>query len=611
MNKAIKWLLITLLGLIVLFAIAAAIFIATFNPNSYKAKLESYVLDNYSRELLINGDVGLSVFPNLALQISDVSLSEPNSKDKFAAIKDARLSVAMMPLLSKQVEIDHVSISGLDATIIKNKEGNFNFNDLLGKSLEKATGQEQSGTPSKSDAAAIKSDLAINVAGIEIKDSQIIYLDKSSGLSLNIYEIQATTGAISLGTPFSTTVQALINSNQPQLAVHLDLTSQVTLSNNYQDIALKNLVIKTSGDLANLKQIKSDLQGDVNLNNGAVLANNLQFNLTGDLAGEKSLSGINLQLGGGQINLQPKESGLSGDLAFNRATYKDTVRDIQITDIATNFKSDSSGVQLNNIKANLYEGSLAGQFSSNKNNQIGLKLDLQQIALQALLKSLSAKDLLAGRGFVQLDINAAGKDIKSIEKSLTGKVALQVKEGAVLGVNVRQTLIDVSELIGNISSIKDLRLDQVKSPFSPDAQTAFSKFDLLINLKNGQGNISNLLMVSELFDVTQGDPAHINVPEQSMNILLNAKISDDLPKSSKMENIMGITLPVLVRGSWAHPQYSVKLENLLRDQVVKSVIESGIDKLLGNDTATTDQDSGETPSKEEVIGKALKGLFGG
>lgn len=610
MSKSIKWLLITLLGLIILFAIVVAVFIATFNPNSYKSELESYVLENYSRELLINGDIGLSIFPNLALQISDVALSEPDSKDKFAAIKDARLSVAMWPLLSRQVEIDHVSITGLDATIIKNNNGDYNFNDLLGKSLDKATDLEQPGdTTSKPDVS--KSGLSINVAGIDINDSQITYLDKSNGLHLNVYEIQAKTDAISLNKPFATTFQALVNSNQPQLALRLNLTSQITLTNNYQDISLKNLAIKINGDLADLKQIKSDLQADVDLKSGSVLANNLQFNLTGDLAGEKPLSGINLQLAGGQINLQPKESDLAGDLAFNRVTYKDTVRDIQITDLATDFKSGASGVQLNNIKANLYEGTLAGQFSSNKNNQIGLKLDLQQIALQALLKSISAKDLLAGRGFMQLDLNAAGKDIKAIEKSLTGKLALQVKEGAVLGVNARQTLIDVSELIGNISNIKNLNLSNVKSPFSPDAQTAFSKFDLLINLKNGQGNINNLLIVSELFNVTQGAPAQINVPEQSMNILLNAKISDDLPKSSKLENLLGITLPVHLRGSWANPQYSVKLDNLLRDQVVKGVIESGIDKLLGTDKKATEPTSGQKPSKEEAIGKALKGLFGG
>lgn len=613
MKKWFKWLIVTVIGLLVIIAVAIAIFVATFNPNSYKSKLESYVLDNYARVLSINGDIGLSLFPNLALQISDVSLSEASSTDSFAAIKDARLSVAVMPLLSKHVEINHIAINGLDAKIIKNANGGFNFDDLIGVSdagaiADGSVTSKSDGVSTNKPKAAAKSDLNIAVAGVDIENSQLDYLDKKTGQTLKIYNIKAKTGAVSIDRPFDVDLSALVNSNQPELALQTDLSAKFTLADNYQTISVQNLDLKATGDFADLKQLKFNLASNLDIKNSNISANDIQMVLLADLAGEKPLSGINLKLTNGQVKLQAKTDHMLGNLAIDKATYKDQIRDVEVNDIAATLDKGPNGTAINDLHANLYEGKLLGQVGLSNKQQLAVKLDLQEISLQALLKSLSAKDLLAGRGFVQLDLKANGADLDSIEKSLNGKLAMQIKQGVLLGVDAKQTLVDLSDLIGSLSNIKQLRLDKVSSPLKKGGETAFSKFDLLMNIKNGQAVVNNLLVKSDVFDVTQGDPAKINVPDKNLDLVLNVKIADDLPKSSKLENILGITIPVHVKGAWVDPQYSVKLDGLLVEQAVKNVLETGIQKLLGKDKKS-DTKSGS--SEKNDIGKTLKGLFGG
>ncbi|HLS51183.1 MAG TPA: AsmA family protein, partial [Burkholderiaceae bacterium] len=99
--------------LVVLVALAgAALFVLTFNPNQYKYKLEEFVYDRYQRTLAIEGEIELSVFPRIGLSLSQVSLSERNSKQPFASLETARLAVAIWPLLFNKLVVDHVAIDG-------------------------------------------------------------------------------------------------------------------------------------------------------------------------------------------------------------------------------------------------------------------------------------------------------------------------------------------------------------------------------------------------------------------------------------------------------------------------------------------------------------------
>src|SRR5690606_10969128 len=136
------WLKRILIGLVVMMLVAfvgAAVFLLTFDPNAYKHKIESIVQERYNRTMVIEGDLELSLFPRIGLSVSKISLSEPDSTTTFASIDSARFAVAIWPLLSNRLVVDHVAINGLKSWIVRDGKRNFNFEDLLGQGGQPAT----------------------------------------------------------------------------------------------------------------------------------------------------------------------------------------------------------------------------------------------------------------------------------------------------------------------------------------------------------------------------------------------------------------------------------------------------------------------------------------
>ena len=100
-------------GVIVALVIVAAIWLFfIFDPNDFKQTLSDTVSEQTGRELRIDGDIGLSFFPWLAVRLGPASLSnaEGFGNEPFVAIEGARMGVRLLPLLSRNIELDLVRL---------------------------------------------------------------------------------------------------------------------------------------------------------------------------------------------------------------------------------------------------------------------------------------------------------------------------------------------------------------------------------------------------------------------------------------------------------------------------------------------------------------------
>src|SRR3982074_2975693 len=129
--KAIRYTLYAIAGLVVLLVLGGAIFAMTFDPNRYKGQIESLVKEKTGRTLSLKGNLELAFWPPLGAKVNGVTLSEHASDQQFLALDSAHASVALLPLLHGQAIVDGIRISGLKANIVKDKDGRFNFSDLL------------------------------------------------------------------------------------------------------------------------------------------------------------------------------------------------------------------------------------------------------------------------------------------------------------------------------------------------------------------------------------------------------------------------------------------------------------------------------------------------
>ncbi|HJV52843.1 MAG TPA: AsmA family protein, partial [Noviherbaspirillum sp.] len=162
MHKIARNILIALAALIALLLAAAGIIAATFNPNDYKPLLIRLVQEKKQRTLSIPGDIKLTFFPKLGADLGRVSISEHNSNTEFAAVDSAKVSLALIPLLAKQLVVDRVRIDGLRTHITRFKDGSANYDDLLSK--------DESGQQVK-----------FAIDSVHISHANVIYDDRQQG----------------------------------------------------------------------------------------------------------------------------------------------------------------------------------------------------------------------------------------------------------------------------------------------------------------------------------------------------------------------------------------------------------------------------------------------
>ncbi len=99
------------------------------NPNNYKGRIAAAVKESTGRDLNLQGDIKLSVFPWVALELGPATLSNaPGFGDgPFLAFSHAAVRVKLLPLLHEQLQVARVEVDGLDLRLAKNAAGQANW----------------------------------------------------------------------------------------------------------------------------------------------------------------------------------------------------------------------------------------------------------------------------------------------------------------------------------------------------------------------------------------------------------------------------------------------------------------------------------------------------
>jgi len=164
--KILGFILGGLIALIALVLIAVTIFV---NPNDYKGRIAREVKASTGRDLTLQGDIKLSVFPWIALKLGPLNLGNPEGfgAEPFLSLQHAALRVKLLPLLRKELQVGMIEIDGLDLRLQKNAAGKGNWEDFGAKSSAPATAEA---SPSPGSPASLK-----DLGGVLIKDSRISY----------------------------------------------------------------------------------------------------------------------------------------------------------------------------------------------------------------------------------------------------------------------------------------------------------------------------------------------------------------------------------------------------------------------------------------------------
>ena len=330
MNKILKYGLLGV-GAIVVVAVAGVAYVAaTFNPNDYKGKIIQAVKESKQRNLRLDGDIKLSFYPNIGASLSKVSLSEFKSDKEFAAIEYVRVSLALMPLLHKQVVVDEVSVSGLKATLVRNKDGSTNIDDLLGQAEQKPQLQKN---------AVVGPPVKFDIASVSVEKTDLGYRDDGSGAQYAIKNLNLKTGRIAIGVPGKIDLSATIQANQPKLDINTQLKTTLMFDPGKQKYQLQGLELKASGSALDISNLKVQASGDMSADLATHEFTAKEFALSA--SGVKVKDKFEATLDAPSLNLaRDKYSGAKLTLKANMdAAFGNIVANLSLPDVEGNAES--------------------------------------------------------------------------------------------------------------------------------------------------------------------------------------------------------------------------------------------------------------------------------
>lgn len=220
-----------IVGIVVL---AGAVFVATFDANRYKSTLIELVEKQTGRTLTIDGELSLALLPRIGLSVGPAKLSGPKGKGEFAQIDSARIGVAIWPLLSKQVQIERVSLDGLKLDAVRYRDGSTNFDDLLAKSDPVSAPATGTSSPDASSIAA-----AVTIAQLQLKNAALGWRDEASDAEWRLQDLDLDADRIASGETGKLRATGRLIGRSPPISAELELnsgyradfaTSKVTLS---------------------------------------------------------------------------------------------------------------------------------------------------------------------------------------------------------------------------------------------------------------------------------------------------------------------------------------------------------------------------------------------
>src|SRR2546423_8794360 len=260
--KAIRYTLYGIGALIALLVLGAVVFAMTFNPNKYKPEIERLVKEKTGRTLSLKGDLQLAFWPALGAKVNGVTFSEHGSDQQFLALDSAHASVALLPLLHGQAIVDGIRISGLKATVIKEKDGRFNFSDLMEPPAQKSTEKKAPEKKAEERKAETGQPVAFDIASVQVDRSAVTYIDKASGQELAVSDLKLSTGRIAEKADGKLELKAAVKAKNPDADVKLDVSGGYKFDLAAKSFAVSKLDAKITGAAAGITNLNVNAKGD-------------------------------------------------------------------------------------------------------------------------------------------------------------------------------------------------------------------------------------------------------------------------------------------------------------------------------------------------------------
>ena len=366
---------LVILGLLLIIVALGFALTHLFDPNDYKDEIRQIARDKAHIELTLNGDIGWSLFPWLGLELHEASVATLSKPDQpFADLQMLGLSVRVLPLLRREVQMSDVRVEGLNLRLNRDKDGHGNWEDI-GKPAGAAAPAPTPTTtePSTAGEPASGSDkpaqpIKLDIDSLTVNNARIEFNDERSGQQFSAESIQLSTGAVHEGSTIPVKLTAFFGASQPALRARTELNGNLRFDRalkryQFEDMRLSG---EASGEPLQGKSLTFVAQGQLLVD---LAANVAEWN------GLKLSANQLRAIGELKANDLDKDAQISGGLSvaqFDLAKFLDSIGQplpamaegsLSKVELVSRLKASPTSLAFENINLKLDDSTFSGRIA--------------------------------------------------------------------------------------------------------------------------------------------------------------------------------------------------------------------------------------------------------
>ncbi|MDH3742387.1 MAG: AsmA family protein [Hyphomicrobiales bacterium] len=602
-------------------AVAAIPFLIT--PEFIGEQMQVAVKKATGRTLTIDGAPRLTYWPELAVELDNVALSNPPGmlEGNIANMNRLRVRVSATALLSRRAEIKEITLVRPRLNLVMNANGKANwvFDQAAGSSGGKSdsavgtSSDSSSGTSSASDYVE-----GVSIAPIVIEDGSIKYLDERTGNVFAAKDVDVTVSMPTLDSPLKTKGSLLWNRERINMTLFVKSPPRLGEDGSPMDVSVTGRLLEFVFNGRGVLRNGLSLAGNVDMKTSSLrelakwTGNPLEpgkgletFSVKGaiDLEGDNikldkaqlSLDGMNAQ-GNIKVSLagaRPKITASLGADRINANLYAEPANTGSSSGAVTKGWSEEkfSFAGLKAVDADLNLAVSQILYGDVKIGRTNVKATLNNGVLTTTLREMTFYDGKAngklvlngskGKPTLQGSLNSTGLD----GYRLLADFAKLERISGVTGVNLSIAAVGnseqemVSTLQGkgkfqfNDGALRGLNVAQMirnvqKAVLGgwesqPDAKTDFSLLEASFTIKDGIAQNNDLKLLGPLVRIT--GIGEIDLLRQALDYKTNPKLVASLEGQGGAADLTGIAVPIIIKGPWSNPKIYPDIEGILQN----------------------------------------------
>ena len=571
MLKFIRYLFIGLGVVIFLMIASMAIFVAVFDANAYKEDISKLVYEQTGRELQFQGDIGLTIFPALGMELGSMSFSNAAGFGELpmARVGLASVSVDLVSLLRFAPEINKLILRDLEINLIRNKAGVNNWDDLVeqsdagGGDAADATSSTSTTKPEPAGSKAEEFELKGALAGIEIDNLKLLWRDEQTGEEHRITDLDISTGRIAPNESFPLNVH-LDASASGDLDIVFDLNTTVEYLIKQQQLTLSEMKLALN---------EFEIGGRLQVSNFAKPA--LRFDLASELLDvdallgtppasveQSSESGQQAGADSGNEDIQIalpmqvlRDLDIDGDLGIAKLKMQNLI----ITDLELHLNAQKGLVVLKPVRMKTYGGTVVANLVVDVKGELpkyGVSKTVKDIQVGDMLNDYMGESPISGELDAEVNLTTSGEWLSKLKKNSNGTMSLAFLDGALNGFNLRQSI-----------EAAKAKLKGEDPPEEEARKTDFSSLTISGVIKNGVFSSDDLDMQAPGLRVGGKGSADLN--REVVDYLVNTKLvgTSKGQQGGAADDLAGLSIPVRITGPFTDPKIDVQLDEMLKARI--------------------------------------------